>query len=98
MAAHPYRRRLEDQRADLLGHCSDATGEESMRKSVLGLIALVAATVISSADGAEASDATMSDAQREVLRVEREWSDAEIKHDVAALRLILDDRFIATFG
>jgi ketosteroid isomerase-like protein len=69
-----------------------------MRNSVLGLVALFAATVISSADGAEASDATMSGAQREVLRVEREWSDAEIKHDVAALRLILDDRFIATFG
>lgn len=68
-----------------------------MRKVVAALVALVAPAV-SMPGYAVASDASMSSAQKAVLKVEREWSDAEIHHDVAALRRILDDKFIATFG
>src|SRR5262249_39753798 len=39
-----------------------------------------------------------ADAKQQVLDLEREWVDAEIKHDVAALRRILDDKFLASFG
>jgi hypothetical protein len=45
---------------------SDTTVEKSMRKDALALVALGAMTVISGADYAKASDATMSVAQREV--------------------------------
>src|SRR5580658_6781920 len=37
-------------------------------------------------------------AAAQLVKLERLWSEAEIKHDLAALRRILDDRFICTFG
>lgn len=40
----------------------------------------------------------MSDAREQLLAVEKEWVAAEDKHDAAALRRILDERFVATFG
>ena len=39
-----------------------------------------------------------ADAKQQVLNLEREWVDAEIKHDSVTLRRILDDKFVATFG
>jgi len=39
-----------------------------------------------------------ADAKQQVLNLEREWVDAEIKHDAATLRRILDDKFLASFG
>jgi hypothetical protein len=39
-----------------------------------------------------------ADARQQLLDLERAWSDAEIKHDVAAMNRILDDQFICTFG
>ncbi|HVH84078.1 MAG TPA: nuclear transport factor 2 family protein [Steroidobacteraceae bacterium] len=39
-----------------------------------------------------------SEARQELLNLETEWTAAEEKHDEEALRRILDDRFIATFG
>lgn len=36
--------------------------------------------------------------ERALLKLEHEWVDAEARHDVVALRAILDDRFVATFG
>jgi len=39
-----------------------------------------------------------ADAKQQVLNLEREWVDAEIKHDAATLRRILDDKFVASFG
>lgn len=39
-----------------------------------------------------------SEARQELLNLETEWTVAEEKHDEEALRRILDDRFIATFG
>ena len=37
-------------------------------------------------------------AEQQVLALDRAWADAEVRRDAAALRQILDDRFIATFG
>jgi steroid delta-isomerase-like uncharacterized protein len=39
-----------------------------------------------------------ADAKQQVLDLEKEWVAAEHSHDVAALRRILDDKFVASFG
>lgn len=38
------------------------------------------------------------DAKQKVLKLESEWVVAEGRHDEAALRRILDDKFLASFG
>lgn len=40
----------------------------------------------------------LSEAKQKVLDREKEWVAAEIKHDAATLRRILDDKFVASFG
>jgi len=54
----------------------------------------------SSSLASESKDSPTPDAEaeRQVLDLDRAWADAETKHDVATLRRILDDRFVATFG
>jgi hypothetical protein len=44
------------------------------------------------------SERPSADAKQQVLDLENEWVAAEIKHDPATLRRILDDKFVATFG
>jgi uncharacterized protein (TIGR02246 family) len=39
-----------------------------------------------------------TEAQKQVLQVDRQWADAEIRRDATALRRILDDGFIAVYG
>jgi len=39
-----------------------------------------------------------ADAKQQVLDLGKEWVAAEIKHDAARLRRILDDKFVASFG
>ena len=39
-----------------------------------------------------------ADAKQQVLDIGKEWVAAEVKHDAATLRRILDDKFVATFG
>jgi hypothetical protein len=39
-----------------------------------------------------------SDAKQQLLSVEKDWVTAEVKHDEAALRRILDDKFLTSFG
>src|SRR5215469_9881922 len=39
-----------------------------------------------------------ADAKQQVLDLGKIWVDAEIKHDAATLRRILDDKFVASFG
>jgi steroid delta-isomerase-like uncharacterized protein len=51
-----------------------------------------------SAANSTLSDDDRSAAKQQVLNLEREWVDAEIKHDAATLRRILDDKFVASFG
>jgi uncharacterized protein (TIGR02246 family) len=65
------------------------------------LVGLIASSVIASsalADPASSSTTSAADAKRQVLKLEREWTAAEIKRDAATLRRILDDRFVVTFG
>jgi ketosteroid isomerase-like protein len=44
------------------------------------------------------SDDDLSAAKQQVLDLEQEWVAAEHNHDAAALRRILDDKFVASFG
>jgi ketosteroid isomerase-like protein len=39
-----------------------------------------------------------ADAKQQVLDLGKEWVAAEVNHDAATLRLILDDKFVASFG
>ncbi len=39
-----------------------------------------------------------ADAKQQVLDLGKEWVAADVKHDAATLRLILDDKFVASFG
>jgi len=38
------------------------------------------------------------DAKQQLLGLGKEWADAEVKHDAATLRRILDDKFVVSFG
>jgi uncharacterized protein (TIGR02246 family) len=58
---------------------------------------LMAACAIAWSSPAAAA-ARDTDAEQQVLRVDREWVDAEVRGDAAALRRILDDDFIAVYG
>jgi hypothetical protein len=42
-------------------------------------------------------DSSGSDQQR-VLTLQQQWADAEVKHDAAALALILDDQFVVSYA
>jgi hypothetical protein len=44
------------------------------------------------------SELPSADAKQQVLDLENEWVTAEMKHDAATLRRILDDKFVASFG
>jgi ketosteroid isomerase-like protein len=44
-----------------------------------------------------AKDDSSNDVQQ-LLALERAWNDAEINHDSAALRRLLDDHFVSAFG
>jgi ketosteroid isomerase-like protein len=66
------------------------------RLSTIAVACTVA--VLFGAGNTHADDkATVADEQA-LLQLEREWVDAEARHDVVALQSILDDRFVATFG
>jgi hypothetical protein len=70
-----------------------------MRSLQPGLIAACAlASSLSLAGEPKASGTPVAEAEQQVLDVDRAWADAEVKHDTAALRRVLDDRFVATFG
>ena len=60
---------------------------------------LVCCTAASPLAGEPKNSKTLppADAKQRVLNLEREWVDAEIKHDAATLPRILDDKFVATF-
>ena len=69
-----------------------------MNKWFTGLIAACAAASPLLTGAANGSAAPTTAAERQVLKLEREWTAAEIKRDAATLRRILDDRFVVTFG
>jgi ketosteroid isomerase-like protein len=65
----------------------------------MGALFLVPTHLLRGADTpAPGGDASPSEAREEVLRLERDWTTAENKHDEATLRRILDEKFVATFG
>jgi ketosteroid isomerase-like protein len=67
------------------------------RFRALGAV-LASLTAFSAARAASAQDTGAAPDERALIKLERDWVDAETRHDAAALRSILDDRFIATFG
>ena len=70
-----------------------------MRSLLPGLVAACAlASSLSLAGEPKVSATRAAEAEQQVLDVDRAWADAEVKHDTAALRRILDDHFVATFG
>ena len=64
-----------------------------------GALFLVSTPLLWGADTpAPGVDASQTAARDELLRLERDWTTAENKHDEATLRRILDEKFVATFG
>jgi ketosteroid isomerase-like protein len=62
-----------------------------------GALLLVSTPLLWGADP-PAPAASQTAARDELLRLERDWTTAENKHDEATLRRILDEKFVATFG
>lgn len=50
------------------------------------------------AGNTHAGDKTATADEQALRKLEREWVDAETRHDAVALQSILDDKFVATFG
>ena len=67
------------------------------RSQALGAV-LAAFATVSMARGASPPAPAAGPDQRALIKLEQDWVDAENRHDAAALRSILDDRFVATFG
>ena len=63
-------------------------------------LTLASGMAVSSASAVAMNSETLplADAKQQVLDVEQLWVAAEHNHDATALRHILDDKFIATFG
>ena len=66
------------------------------RRSTIAAACAVAA--LFGAGHTRADDKAAVADEKALLKLEREWVDAEARHDVVALQSILDDRFVATFG
>jgi hypothetical protein len=64
------------------------------------LFVTLACCVVALSASTEPKNSTFpsSDAKQQVLDLGKEWVAAEVKHDAATLRRILDDKFIASFG
>lgn len=58
---------------------------------------VVAAVGLTPATQAAAADSGADRARKELATLEREWVDAEMNRDSAALQRILDDQFVCTF-
>jgi hypothetical protein len=62
------------------------------------LLAISAACAVHFSAIANSAEAAWTEAQKQVLQVDRQWADAELRRDATALRRILDDGFIAVYG
>jgi hypothetical protein len=69
-----------------------------MKNWLAVLIAAWALASSSLASESKESATPAADAGRQVLDLDRAWADAETRHDVATLRRILGDHFVASFG
>ena len=68
------------------------------RAGIILLLTLACCMAASSVDPKSSRNSTPADVKQQVLDIEQEWVDAEIKHDAATLRRILDDKFVVSFG
>jgi hypothetical protein len=63
------------------------------------LCLLVAILVAASSAGQQGSTTpVVAEEKQQVLDLEQEWVNAELRHDATTLRRILDDKFVASFG
>ena len=69
-----------------------------MNKWLIGMLCGTVFASGSQAGDAQDSEAQNASAERQIRALEQEWTAAEIARDATALRRILDDRFVATFG
>lgn len=67
-----------------------------------GSLLVVILTLVSAPHSAispsEGNAPDLSATKKQVLDLEREWVDAELKHDETTLRRIIDDKFLVSFG
>ena len=71
--------------------------ERALRILVFTLACCVAASSVAK-EPKNSKTVPPADAKQQVLDLGKEWVAAEVKHDAATLRRILDDKFIASFG
>lgn len=69
-----------------------------MNRLLPGIVASLLVMLPAHADTASDSTASSAEAEQQLLKLEGEWTAAEIKRDVTKLRQILDDKFVFTFG
>lgn len=72
---------------------------KKLKQQIAGLAlgcCVAAASVAAESTGPQTAPST--DARGQLLDLEKEWTAAEDRRDAGALRRILDDRFVATFG
>jgi len=62
------------------------------------IAAACATAVLFGASNTRAGEKAATADEQALLKLEREWVDAETRHDVVAFQATLDDRFVATFG
>jgi ketosteroid isomerase-like protein len=72
---------------------------QELTRIVVGLtLASGIAVLAVAAEPTSSQKASSPDAKQQLIALERDWVAAENKHDAAALRRILDERFVVTFG
>ena len=69
-----------------------------MRMRSLKVLAVISMADLLTGGAARAVEPARTPAEQAVLKVDREWADALTAQDGAALRRVLNDRFVATFG
>jgi hypothetical protein len=69
-----------------------------MRTTMTTIAAACATALLFGASNTRAGEKAAAADEQALLKLEREWVEAEARHDVVALQAILDDRFVATFG
>jgi hypothetical protein len=69
-----------------------------MSKSLSTTAAALAVVMLFTAGNTHAGDKAATADEQALRKLEREWVDAETRHDAVALQSILDDKFVATFG
>ena len=62
------------------------------------LCAISTAAILTWSLQATGATPTSEDSEREVMKVDKEWLEAEVARDAPALRRILDDNFVAVYG